>query len=595
MLGAILLHAALGVVLALLVWSVGLGIVPRRPPIAYAVGLLAVAAAALAILISPWLALVALPLLGGALARARPGPAFTPLARALPAALGLGIALGFLLRPPSATHDSNAYGDFLYYAQKALAARESIAPLRDYLVEGQRSTYVEAAPALLGGALTHVPGFDAFLFGAASLPAFLVAALAVGAGLTLRRLPRDTWLLALLGITCIAYPTWLTESAPVALAVPLAFPLYTLWRDGARRSEWIVFAIVLAIDVVLTKGFAAVTIAVFGTAALVDRYGFRARRALPWIAVAAAVAAAAVALFLLTSSWLADVLHAKFLPADAVRGLNHQLTTRDTQSLAPALLVVGETLLLIALARARAWPFAAAAAAGIAGTWLVGGHGFDITIGLTVLLAVLFFAEEPESLARQRPLLAGAALTLALSAWFRDISGVRTAFFLVALLGVGLLAMFGGRSARVAVVAALALAVAAPFALERGQTTLYAEDYRIWNAVEQLVPRDGLVFTSETGPQVTGTQGWNYYPGVARRHVYLAGWSNSSLLVRRDELRRRLALNRRVLAGSLDPRAVPLSRTYDGYFAVLPARERAPVTFRRLYRNGRWALYRIES
>jgi len=85
-LGAILLHAALGVVLALLVWSVGLGIVPRRPPIAYAVGLLAVAAAALAILISPWLALVALPLLGVALARARPGPAFTPLARALPAA-----------------------------------------------------------------------------------------------------------------------------------------------------------------------------------------------------------------------------------------------------------------------------------------------------------------------------------------------------------------------------------------------------------------------------------------------------------------------------------------------------------------------------
>jgi hypothetical protein len=300
-------------------------------------------------------------------------------------------------------------------------------------------------------------------------------------------------------------------------------------------------------------------------------------------------------LFLVTSSWLAQRLGGKFLPADAVRGLNHERTVRDTQSLAPALLVVGESLLFVALVRARAWTFAAALGAGMAGTWLVGGHGFDITIGLAVLLTVLFLRDTPEVLRAQRPLVLAAGAVLALSAWFRDISGVRTSVFFVALLGLGLLAALGYRLRPVAAVAAVVLALLAPAALERGRTTLYAEDYAVWRQVHDVVPKDGLVFTSMTGPVISGDQGWNYYPGTALRQVYLAGWSNSSLLVNRDELDRRLALNHRVLAGELPPGEMDLSRDYSGFFAVTRRGEPAPQSFRRLCANDRYVLYRIES
>jgi len=599
---SIVAHACGGVLLACGIWGVGLGLLrpadERSAPLGYCLGLLVVSGAAVLVLLSPWLAIVALlalavPLVRLVRARASYGGALATLAWTLPAALGLGAALAWLVHPPTATLDSNAYGDFVYYAAKVDWARSSLAPLRDYTVEGANSNFVEAAPTLIGAALSHIPGFDPFLFGAATLPAFLVSALAIGFALTRGR--SHSWVLALLAIACIAYPTWLTESAPVALAVPLAFPLYVLWRDGATRTRWIVYLGVLALDFALTKGFGVITLAVVAAFALVRQHGLRVRAALPYLAIGAVAGAIAVVLFFVTSSWLAQRLGGKFLPADAVRGLDHERTVRDTQSLTPALLVVGESLLLVALLRARAWAFAAALGAGMAGTWLVGGHGFDITIGLAVLLTVLFLRDTPEVLRAQRPLVLAAGALLALSAWFRDISGVRTSAFFVALLGLGLLAALGYRLRPVAFVAAIGLALLAPAALERGRTTLYSEDYAVWKRVHDQVPKDGLVFTSMTGPVISGDQGWNYYPGTALRQVYLAGWSNSSLLVNSDELDRRLSLNHRVLAGELAPGEVDPARDYSGYFAVTRRGERAPPSFRRLYGNDRYVLYRIES
>jgi hypothetical protein len=599
---SIVAHACGGVLLACGIWGVGLGLLrpadERSAPLGYALGLLVSSGAAVLVLLSPWLAIVAIPalvvpLVRLARARATYVGALAALAWALPAALGLGVALAWLVHPPTATLDSNAYGDFVYYAAKIDWARSSLTPLRDYTVAGANSNFVEAAPTLIGAALSHIPGFDPFLFGAATLPAFLVSALAIGFALTRGR--SHSWVLALLAIACIAYPTWLTESAPVALAVPLAFPLYALWRDGATRGRWIVYLGVLALDFALTKGFGVITLAVVAGFALVRQYGLRVRAALPYLAVAAVAGAIAVVLFLVTSSWLAQRLGGKFLPADAVRGLNHERSVRDTQSFTPALLVVGESLLLVALLRARAWTFAAALGAGMAGTWLVGGHGFDITIGLAILLTVLFLRDTPEVLRAQRPLVLAAGAVLALSAWFRDISGVRTSAFFVALLGLGLLAALGYRLRPLAAVAAVVLALLAPAALERGRTTLYAEDYAVWRRVHDVVPKDGLVFTSMTGPVISGDQGWNYYPGTALRQVYLAGWSNSSLLVDHEELDRRLVLNGRVLAGELSPGAIDLARGYSEFFAVTRRGESAPQSFRKLYANDRYTFYRIES
>ena len=131
--------------------------------------------------------------------------------------------------------------------------------------------------------------------------------------------------------------------------------------------------------------------------------------------------------------------------------------------------------------------------------------------------------------------------------------------------------------------------------LTSASPTLTSADYAVWRAVEQVVPRDGLVFTSLTGDRISGYEGWDYYPGVARRQVYLAGWSDSPLLVEPRERHARLASNASVLQGKTAPEQLDLSRKYSAFFAVIRRTEPAPPSFRRLYENARFALYRIES
>jgi hypothetical protein len=211
-----------------------------------------------------------------------------------------------------------------------------------------------------------------------------------------------------------------------------------------------------------------------------------------------------------------------------------------------------------------------------------------------VLLAALFFLERPDLLERHRLLVAAAAISLTVSAWFREIAGVRAGFLLVALLAAGLVAAFVRRPLPV-VAAAAVVALGVLVGLGERQTTLTRGDYAVWRHVADTVAEDTLVFTSQTGPRITGTEGWNYYPGVAGRQVYLAGWSNSRLAVNRAQRARRLRLNREVLSGRLSPTLLRLSRRYGAYYAVLLRSERAPPSFRLVYGNERFAVYRIRS
>ena len=223
------------------------------------------------------------------------------------------------------------------------------------------------------------------------------------------------------------------------------------------------------------------------------------------------------------------MLDAKFLPGTAVDGLQSQLDRRDTQAAAPALLVLGELLLAAAFARARAWCRSPSSASRSLGNWFVGGHGFDITLGISIVFALVVLSERPALLRAQLPLVVAAGLALALSSMFRDISGVRAGIVFGLVLGGGVLAALS-RSRRdyalIAVSAALAAAVVGWGGLTSGAPTLTPEHYDIWRQVEERVPREAIVFTSETGPLINGDEGWNYYPGVAGRQVYLAGWSS---------------------------------------------------------------------
>ena len=597
---AIVAHAGLGVAVAAAVWAVGLGCVRglrEGDGRAYAFGLLVLSVAALLVVASPWLGPVALVLVLAPLARLRrSGDVFrravSPFAWSLPAALGLGLALGLLNHGPTEEEDSTAYGDMLFYAAKTVAATESLFPFRDLTVEGENHVWVETGWTFLAAALSWLPGVDVVLLQAATAPAFLVAAVAIGVGLlpVPERRSASLPVAAVLAVSFIAYPTWLAESPPVALAVPLAFPVYALWRRRLPPAWFAVAVTAIGVDLFLTKGFGGIPFAVVATVVLLRDH---ARRPWAYVLFAAAAAAGAV-VFVLTSAWLTDLLELKFLPADAIRGLRRQLDVRDTQAAAPAFQVVGQVLLAAALLRTRAFTFAAALGASLFMSWIVGGHGFDIAVGLSVLLAVLLFLEQPGLLERHRLLVAAAAVSLTLSAWFRDISGVHAGFLLVALLAAGLVAAMVRRPLPVAAAAAV-VALGVLLGLGERQTTLTRADFALWRHVADAVANDALVFTSQTGPQVTGTQGWNYYPGVAGRQVYLAGWSNSRLVVDRTQRARRLHLNRAVLSGRLSPALLHLSRRYGDYYGVLLRGERAPPSFSPVYRNGRFVLYRIRS
>jgi hypothetical protein len=227
---------------------------------------------------------------------------------------------------------------------------------------------------------------------------------------------------------------------------------------------------------------------------------------------------------------------------------------------------------------------------------------------------------------------------LALSAWFRDISSVRAGLVFVVLLALAMVGAFAGRRvlvywpaaaaavlvaltgrtlvafallfavaaaslvprvrrpvAAVAVAGALAVAAAGDLGLTDAAPTLTTDHYGVWHAAEDAVPRDGLIFTSLTGPAISGEQGWNYYPGLIGRQVYLAGWSNSILLVDEEERTRRLRLNGEVLIGARRPDDLDLKRRYSSYFVLVRRSEDPPRGARRVYANDSFALYRIPA
>jgi hypothetical protein len=648
------LHVVLGLVLCAAIWGLGLGwlLLARwrgSAVFAYPVGLLAATLAAFAALLSPWLAVPALlatlaPVAALVRGWSRVGPlvraCLRPLGWALPGVVGLPVALGLLFHGPTAELDSNAFGDMVFYAAKVVTAEQSVVPFRDLLVEGEPSAYVEAGSSFLGAVLAWIPGFDPILFQTTLLPALALASIPVGLAL-LGGVRETRWLplAGLLAVAMVAYPTWLTESPPVTLALPLAFSLYVIARDPLPLGRLTGVAAIVALDYALTKGFGALLLAAVVLYAFARDHvrDLDPRRAVLVAGAAALLGGMVIAFFLVTSGWLTELFVFNFRPDDAVRGLADQLDRRDTNKAGLGLELAGLLVLLAALTRTRAWPFVATVVVALVGHELLGGHGFDVLVGTAVLVAALLFWRRTDALAAQRWLVGASAALLVLSAWLRDTASVRAGLVLVVLLAWALVGAFAGRrvvwlwaagaaaalaslagrsfvgfvlllavlgaatlmprlrwaAAAGAAAVALALATTSDLALETHAPTLTTEHYRVWSAAAKAVPRDGLVYTSMTGPVISGEQGWNYYPGVIARQLYLAGWSNSVLLVDEEERARRLRLNADVLAGRSPPGGVPLERRYSSYFAVVRAENDPPAGWTRLYANDRFELYRI--
>lgn len=593
---SILLHALLGVGLAVAIWLAGAAVALRLPgrqlANAYAAGLLIVVAAAFVSLLSGVLlpvSLAAVVLLawrgaraaGQEAARARAGRA---LAAALPGTLGFAVALGLFQHRPDAARGSNAFGDLVFYVAELRSASQSVAPFRDLSLAGFEHTYVQSAPAFVGAALDVLPGFDPFLFFTATLPACLFASLAIGLATIERR--GAVVIAALLAVGAFAYPTWLSESAPVTLAAPVAFGFLAFVASPALSS-----AALAAAALVLTKGIGLVPLAPL----VVVGFGRRDRRR-ALVALVGGAAAATVAL--LAADWLTELLVLEFLPGEGLDGLRDQLDARSTQQLAPALLVAGHVLLVAATARLQRPELLAAVAAGVGAVWFVGGHGADAALVLSALLVAFELSRlEPERTTRL--LFGAAAAFLVAGAWCREVAGVGTGAALLALAALALLGGFGAlrpRTLAVLAAATLGIALAAGFLrLDPAAPPLTSDHAELAKRVSRL-PADALVFTSLTGGRITSDEGWNYYSAVSGRQHYIAGWANSELRVRPAERAKRLRLNRLALAGEPGPALADAGIAADRpLYVVLRAGEEAPPGARRVYANDRFALYQLQA
>jgi hypothetical protein len=644
---SVALHTALGLALAALVWVAGLGVLAllrRGEPLdAYPLGLLAVMAAAVPPLLQPWLALPSLAFVGALVLAGTRRVAFrlsAPLVLATVGSFGFGAGLGALLHGPTDEFGSAAYGGMLFYVDKVVAATQSIAPFHDLLVEGVRIIYLEAGTSFVGAVLSALPGFDAVLFNAATLPTFAIASLALGFASLSWAPPRDGLTaasVALLALAIVTYPTWVTETPPAAFALPLAFSVYRIWRDDLDTVWFVVLGGVVAVDYLATKVLGVVPLGVLFLAALVRRLHGRPdfRRLLVLGAGGLAAAAAVmVAVLFLTAGWYATLLDPKALPLDVARAFANGDTDPNTLGLAAA--VAGELLLIVVLARARWWSLLAAVGLVVPVVWFVAGYAFDIALGTAIFVVALELWRRG---GLERRLAFAAALLLGVSVAFRDVLGARPGLVLtllaavavapfvvrgrrellevalaaggacllaladLALLGLVLLVLVAaaGRFRRPAVVGvAAAGAAAAVVTLATGSfdvgsrtITLTPDDHDIWAEVRERVPVDGLVFTTLTGREVTPLRGWNNYPSVAERQLYLAGWYDGRLVSDPDERDRRLALNREVLTGERRPESVGLTRDYGSYYAVARVEETVPRSFARVYANERYALYEI--
>jgi hypothetical protein len=669
---SIVLHAVLGVALGAVIWGVGTGLlsaIPRSEPaswlvFAYPLGLLAVTVASFAFLLSPVLgAIAALGLVTSLVPLMRrrgprvPFGVVRALAWASPFVLALPFVLGLLLHGPTSAVPSSAYGDYVFWAVRAVSAARSIAPFDDLLVAGWQTSYSESGGTWLGAVFTHLPGFDVFLFICVSLPTVTLGSIALGFLVVTRadvgapRSPAVAAVVAALVTASVVYPTWLAESAPVSLALPLVFALYVIWRERLPFRPLVVLAGIVAIDFYATKGVGVIVLAiVFGAAVVRDHRAEleNGKR----VAAGLVVAASAIGVL-----WRLGLLHGptagapgielKFVPADAVRGVWSQLTTRSVQQLGLAFEVIGELLLALALLRSRCFTLLIALGAGIATSWFVRSYNFESVAAFAVALSAVHVWQRPDLFARFRGPFLGAGGCLAAAAWMRDPVGVRAAFVLVLLFGTavfmvltsiaghgptalaycsascvagcalavaghpllaagvaGMLALLANSSvARVAAVAAVtAGAVASSAAVSRGslhlstqRVTLTTDDRDVWRAVTRSVPEDALIFTSMTGESRDAEHGWNYYPGIGGRQLYIGGWLDGPLALEPEARMKRLDLNKRVLSGSEQPGSVAGAEGFDAYYAVVRRRERVPPAFRKLYTNDRFVLYQIQQ
>ena len=599
-------------------------------PVQYLFGMLVVSVAAFASLYG-WIGLLpALAFLAFLLHGAR-HPAAAVIAglrdgtRCAPLAALLGLWVGLLYHAPSSTIGGSPMGDIAYYAVRAFYMAQHPVNTADFFAEGYRSTLLPAPhiPPVLAAALARLDLVDPFLFLVVSMTAsmtlWLGAILGQGFrdGLSPRTAERTYWPTLLSAVALAAgspgYLHWIFESAPVSVVLPLAalpVALLSQLQPSLRlvlfvTLGWLLF---LLVSKVTALSFLA-TALVYPLVVALRRLGPR----ITLVVLALLAAALAGIWFLLTGryqAYMTNIGMNHFSPVpDFIRNWGH---TGNLQHLVSGIAAISSILLVVLAVRLETqhrWRLGLLLPC-VSGMLLMLFLPSVATISycMAMMMLAVSLAANVRRLGRFDMLL---CVAVALGYVARDYSGgngmrglLSEALFAAALAAP----LLAGASSRATAKGFLVYAPGALFFLvvgagllfrplqaraEQRVHWLYSTDlHDVWQAVDRLTPQDSLIFTDQTGPQITQTEGWNAYPAMGRRQVFMSNWSEVlSLAVRPDRVTARLRQNQDLLLGRLPLRAVPLSRHYSAYFAVVGTGKRVlgPV----LYANAHYRLYRI--
>lgn len=518
-------------------------------------------------------------------------------------------------------------GDLTLYVGFFSTLEKQVYPFLNLSAEGElalKGLYFNQIQSFLAMGMAWLPGFEIGMFLTSSIVVFYLLSICCLLTILVRtrdhedtgHLPNSTaFLVAILLIAAIQYPTWVVESPPVAFLS--VFTLAVLYGVHRARSNPIGLTAIIglaALGSALTKVVSLPVLAGYSGVSLLIRCHSRlSRRQLILIGLAGALVAG-YALFMIATYGRYFVPLVDLGPESWLR---FQRKGWDGfASVIPYLLRdLGLVLFLVGAFLLRDLALALTVAVGIL-LQFTGSFLFHATpmAAITLVAGALILKTKPSKAAFWTMLLG----CLMIIEYHLDEDHGEWHLALISLLCVGSavwLTLTGGATRRASppalaparrhlawlslcILAAVSVVGAASGAMRLGddkRVIVPPALIDIWEKTRALVPRDGLVFTDQVGFGDHSLSDLNDLSLVAQRQIFIGSFSISALRHDADARRERLAQNSAILDGSLQPDELTLSRSYDGFFAVLSRAHRAPPGFEQLYRNEGYALYRIAA
>lgn len=631
-------HALLGCLLACLQWAAGAGLAlwfvtdRQAPPaklllIGFPLSLPLVAALSYVALAFPFGKLIALTgLISCFISYLKWRPRRGELRQVMQAALGialpaftLGCALGLVGHGPTSTLPGRPLGDVAFYASSMFTLQIQQFPILNLANEGENLHVFNLLFTLFGAALLQFMAIDPFLFVLATGACMYLfgLGLALHAFISLRSGPTSGFALVVLALAALVAarnPYWIVESTPVIFILPLAICVWNGIADDRPTRDALANFLAAVVGSALSKVTAAATLAPLACLPLIRRFGeFPTRQRVGMLLILSA--AAFYAMFMILKYGASNLTVVGIGPESYTLWFNQH--SNAGFFLYYILRDFGTALMAWLAFRLLPWPIAMALAGGLT-TALLFPFFMHVNFVCVAMLLGLAGIEQPASLWKSRRL-ALAAFLLCLPAtlytgadngtlgtvWIACIGAMMWAAASSArtfsAVDVPLTVRMDFRCIALAFVAVLLALVA--FSRQQivfsptsasSHLEITPEMLDVWTAVRRRTPTRALVFTDQTGLDLSASAAWNTFATTSQRQIYLAGWfQTAELRFSPTLLEKRLEQNQSVLAGITAPTQLSYrGGPYESYFAVVDRKRTMSSNWFMTYANAKYALYR---